>query len=385
MKDDEINLLAEINSFSKIHTLKRDDIDSIMLEIAQRVVYNFRIERMSAWLFSPTKDSLISMGEYDIRDRKFTKDSVLLKRDYPNYFKAIEENEIILAPNIHTNLATYELSDDYSKPNDVISLMDIPLRIEGELVGVMCFEKTGKIQREFSKNEQVFALSLSIVFSSTLEARKRRAIQHKLNLELKEKDTLLKEIHHRVKNNLAVVSSLINLQSNKAKDAFHKALFDECRNKINTISGIHDIVYKSKSFSEIDVKEYFSILLFNLKEFFSSNEKNIELEFDIDKVILPIELALPLALLINEVVTNSYKHAFPLKTSGKIFVSIKLNDNLVQLIILDNGNGFNPNIIHSDSLGMEIIKGLVEQLNGDYSFINNDGTTFNLSFSLNLK
>lgn len=100
-----------------------------------------------------------------------------------------------------------------------------------------------------------------MVFASNLEARQRRAFQYRLNHELKEKDILVKEINHRVKNNLAVISSLINLQANKSKDQFHKGLFNECRSKIDTIAEIHEIMYKSENFHEVNSQEIFGQII----------------------------------------------------------------------------------------------------------------------------
>ncbi len=381
---ESLNLLEEINSISKIHTLQRNDIDNIMIEFAQRIISVFKIERTSVWLFNPEKDAIVSMGEYDLRTRHFNKDTSLYRKDFPTYFKAISENEIVLAENILTNPLTKELNTAYSIPNDIISLMDIPLRFGGELVGVMCFEKTGDKERVFSKNEQVFAISLALVFASNLEARHRRTLQNELNQKLKEKEILIKEIHHQVKNNLAVVSSLINLQSNKAKDSFHKALFDECRNKINTISGIHEIIYKSETFSEINLKNYFSNLISNLKTFYTSNERNIDLSYEIDSISIEITQALPLALIINEVITNCYKHAFSETMTGKINVSITSENNQLILKIEDNGKGFKEPTVKSDSLGMDIINGLAEQLDATINFESKTGTLFTLCFNLTL-
>ena len=380
--DTSLNLLEEINSISKIHTLHREDIDNIMIEFAQRIIAVFKIERMSVWLFNPEKDAMVSMGEYDLRTRKFSKDNTLYKKNFPTYFKAISENEIILVENILTNDFTKELNNEYSVPNDIISLMDIPLRLAGEPIGVMCFEKTGDKERIFSKNEQVFAVSVSHVFTSNLEARHRRILQFKLDQELKEKEILIKEIHHQVKNNLSVVSSLINLQANRAKDSFHKALFGECRNKINTISGIHEIIYKSESFSEINLKDYFSKLISNLKSFYSTTEKNIELEYHIDSISLEIAQALHLALIINETITNCYKHAFSETNSGKIDISITSDNEQLVLIVKDNGKGLKEPAVKTDSLGMDIIDGLAEQLDATYNFENQSGVVFTLRFNL---
>ncbi|HOZ88007.1 MAG TPA: histidine kinase dimerization/phosphoacceptor domain -containing protein, partial [Bacteroidia bacterium] len=253
--EETIDLLEEIDSVSKIHTLKRGDIDALMIEFAKRILSVLRIERISVWLLDKKGLAIISMGEYDLPNREFKKGSILLKSKYPHYFKAISENEIVLIENVHSNTKTKELWEDYSQPNNLISLMDIPLRLEGKLIGIMCFEKKGNVERVFSRDDQVFALSASTVFTSSLEARYRRAAQQKLDHELREKDLLVKEIHHRIKNNLAVVLSLMNLQSGKTKDAFHKALFDECRNKISSIAEVHSMMYKSKSYTRINMIE----------------------------------------------------------------------------------------------------------------------------------
>ncbi len=384
MSDITINLLDEINSLSKIHTLKRNDIDNLMVEFAQRITATLHIERMSVWLFNETKDAVISMGEYDMEERQFNKNNILKKNKYPSYFKAISENEILLIENVNTNKNTIELKDDYSIPNHIISLMDIPLRIEGELVGIMCYEKKGIKEKVFTKQEQLFALSVSLVFASNLEARQRRAFQYRLNHELKEKDILVKEINHRVKNNLAVISSLINLQANKSKDQFHKGLFDECRSKIDTIAEIHAIMYKSENFHEVNSQEYLGRLLDNLNAFYADNSKKVEIKYNIEAINLQVEHTVPLSLIINEVVTNSYKHAFKENSNnGKIIITLKRKGSQVILTIQDNGNGFDPKlIINSDSLGMDIIKGLVQQLDGEYAFENKGGTTFKLLFKV---
>lgn len=380
--ESSINLLAELDSISKVHTLKRDDIDSMMIEFAKRILATFRIERMSVWLFNKNKSAIVSVGEYNLTTHKFAKETILQENKFPNYFKAISENEILLIDNVYENPQTNELSEDYLKIYDVISLMDIPMRIGGELIGVMCFEKTGEVERSFTKDEQYFALSLSIVFASNLEARQRRSLQHKLDQELKEKTVLLKEIHHRVKNNLSVVSSLMYLQSRKAKDEFHKSLFNDCSNKINSISNIHEIIYNSRSLAEVSTTEYFNKLINGLRDFYRSQNSTVRIESKIEDVLLELNTALPIALIVNEVITNSFKHAFEELTTGEIVVSFAVIDNRAFLQIKDNGIGIQQNNENSSSLGMEIIKGLVEQLDGSYTYQSGAGTTFELSFEL---
>ncbi len=385
MLKQSINLLDEIDSLSKIHTLKRDDIDNLMVEFAKRILVTLRIERMSVWLFNNERDAIVSMGEYDLQTRQFNKGSKLVQNNYPKYFKAISENEILLIANVNTNQQTVELAKDYLVPNQIISLMDIPLRLEGKLVGIMCYEKKGNKERVFSKDEQVFALSTGLVFASNLEARYRRAFQQELKQELMDKNLLLKEIHHRVKNNLSVVSSLLNLQSGKAKDEFHKLLFDECKNKIHSIAETHRMVYKSKSFSEIKLREYFQQLLDDLQKLYSKNNEYIILNYKIEDFYLEVDEALPMSLIVNEVVSNAYKHAFDKGQTGEILFTLKLKNEKVELIISDNGKGFKEDEVKTDSLGVEIVSGLAEQLGGKYKFKSevDKGTIFSLTFVRN--
>jgi len=307
---------------------------------------------------------------------------VLLRSNFPAYFRAIVENRILLIENVYKNPVTSELAEDYSRPNGVISLMDVPLRICGELTGVMCFEKTGATERVFTINEQTFALSCALVFASTLEARQRRALQQLLNEELKQKDLFLKEVHHRVKNNLSVISSLINLQSGKVKDSYHKSLFEEHRSKIDSIALIHKLVYTSKHVNDINLAVYIREICNNLRQTYDHETKKIEINTNLFDLVLKLDIALPLGLIVNEVITNSFKHAFVNRDTGLITVEMKQTDNKLLLKISDNGVGFAPSRNVKNSMGMEILEGLVEQINGVHLFENAGGTRFTLEFPL---
>lgn len=384
MHPTSINLIDEINNLSRIHTLDREDISGIMHEFAKRIAPTLRIEKISVWLLNDNQTRLVSIGEFDSVKQSFKFDTILSMQDSPNYFKAILNNDILLAENVRTNKATIELAESYFIPNDIISLMDIPIRLEGALIGVICFEKTGNIERQFSKDDQVFAMSLALVLASTMEARFRRALQAKLDKELKEKEVLIQEIHHRVKNNLSVVASLIRLQSDKAKDDFHYHLLNECRSKIISIAGVHDIVYQTNNYQEIDTKEYFNRLVRYLTDIYASNERDIEIDsVNIQSFNLSLSCTVPLALIVNEVITNSFKHAFLTQTKGKITISIQKQNNLLQLDISDNGIGM-QNHTKQEQLGMDIINGLVDQLDGKYTYHGTDGTHFSLTLPLKL-
>ena len=377
-----INLLEELNSISKIHSLKRDDIDKLMLVFAERITKTLKIERMSVWLFNEDKTEIVSIGEYTRPTKKFTKETKLNKTNYPTYFKSICVNEIVDVENVYNNSITKELKLDYCLKNKVISLMDIPLRIEGKVVGVLCFEKTGKKERVFDKTEKTFALSLAIVLASNLEARQRRAIQYKLDQELKQKELLIKEIHHRVKNNLTIIASLLNMQMDKTKDKYHSDLFEDHRSKIDSIAVIHELVYKSKNYTEISLRDYIKKITSNLQEVYKSEQNKIQIAHDVHEVAVDLSYALPIGLIINEVITNSFKHAFKGRSSGQIHIHLNIEKRKVQLSISDDGQGLSQQSKKAQSIGMDILAGLVEQIDGKYSLNSQQGTVFTLEFDL---
>ena len=213
--NEQIDLLSELDNISKIHIIERDDIDELMFQFSTRIVRSLRIERISAWILDKKQEALISIGEYDHRTKKMAKETILRKNDFPIYFDALIENKIIIAPNIYTHELTKEFTKLYSTPNNIISLLDVPLRIDGKLIGVLCFEKTGDKEKDFSPAEQSFAFSCGTVLASNLEARKRRAVQYHLDKVLDEKDMLMREMNHRINNNFGILISLIRLKKNE--------------------------------------------------------------------------------------------------------------------------------------------------------------------------
>ncbi len=357
-----INLLEEIDSVSKIHVLKRDDIDNLMVEIAKRVVVCLRIERLNVWLFNPEHTAIISMGEYDLRNHKFNKESVLQAKDFPKYFEALKENKILLAPNIHTDPNTKEFSEAYSKPNDIISLMDIPMRIGGELVGVMCFEKTGKVERVFTESEKTFAFSCSLVFASNLEARQRRALQFKLEDALKEKDLLIKEINHRVKNNFSILISLMRLSKNQGKTVDPKTIFEEYEQRVFSMLKMQDLLYQSKNYSGVNVYDYISELVMEFKQTHTGTSNVINLKAEKSELNLDSKRALHLGLIVTEVFLNYFKYCF-LKNSTcplNIHLSFTGKDKFI-LKLGNDKEGFDFNEkVKAETLGLPLIKDLAE-------------------------
>ncbi|HEY9874720.1 MAG TPA: histidine kinase dimerization/phosphoacceptor domain -containing protein, partial [Candidatus Obscuribacterales bacterium] len=202
---------------------------------------------------------------------------------------------------------------------------------------------------------------------------------------LKEKEVLLKEIHHRVKNNLQIISSLLKLQSSYIKDEQTFGLFKDSQNRIRSMALIHEKLYQSKDLSRIDFAEYIRELTTNLLRSYGANSKTVTLKTSISDIRLTIDTAIPCGLIINELVSNSLKHAFSTeKESNEICLQLHSHhNNDFILIVSDNGIGLPPNIDFKDTetLGLELVCTLTEQLEGTIEVDSSSGTKFNITFA----
>ncbi|MES2396153.1 MAG: histidine kinase dimerization/phosphoacceptor domain -containing protein [Bacteroidota bacterium] len=210
----------------------------------------------------------------------------------------------------------------------------------------------------------------------------RYELNAKIKSSLLEKETLLAEIHHRVKNNLAVISGLLGLQSSYIENADAKKAFEECRNRIQTMALIHDKLYHNETLSKIDFCEYINDLVRHIKNSYNPAVSEIEFSVMCHETYLDIGLAVPCGLILNELISNAYKHAFKGKQKGKIKIVCSSTDKNFTLMVSDDGLGFDMEkaLIEPRSLGLTLVKTLVGQINGDIKTTFNEGTAFYISF-----
>lgn len=213
-----------------------------------------------------------------------------------------------------------------------------------------------------------------------LESNKKA--EEQIEKSLNGKEVLLREVHHRVKNNLQIISSLLRLQSRRIEDKQALEMFKDTQNRVKSMALIHDRLYQSKDLAIIDFAAYINGLTGNL--FRSYNQKGIKLDIEVKDIFLDINTGVPCGLIISELVSNSLKHAFPGGKNGKIQVGLyKLPKNGdFTLIVSDNGVGF-PECLDSqntESLGLQLVTALVEQLDGTIELDRGEGTSFTLKF-----
>ncbi len=215
----------------------------------------------------------------------------------------------------------------------------------------------------------------------TAEIAERKRAEENLRSLLSEREVLLREVHHRVKNNLQVISSLLNMQSRYLMDPMAKDIFEASVNRIQSMARIHEKLYRSESLARIDLAGYIRDLASGLVRTCSAGGE-VALSIDIDDISLGIDSSIHLGLLVNELVANVLKHAFPEDGTGKVGISLKKAEDHFLLTISDDGMGFPENVDfrNTESLGMQLVVTLVEQLKGDIELVRGKGTTFRITF-----
>jgi PAS domain S-box-containing protein len=214
------------------------------------------------------------------------------------------------------------------------------------------------------------------------EIAERRQISDELAISLKDREVLLKEVYHRVKNNFQVISSLINMQGDHIDDVKAKALFLELQNKVKSIALIHQKLYQSSSLSQIDYGEYLKIILLDVFDSYNV-DKNVSLRINTGTALIDMQQAVPCSLIVNEMISNAFKHAFPGGRKGIIEIGFFAEGGNYTLTYSDNGIGIPEGVTfeRSESLGMSLIAGLSRQLRGTITVGRERGTQYTLTFS----
>ncbi|SMO47644.1 sensor histidine kinase [Gracilimonas mengyeensis] len=271
---------------------------------------------------------------------------------------------------IHYNIAEYPLRDSYQVASWIaISANSILLSVVAVIFMPMLFSG---LQRTIESQKDL----------------RKHLITHQEQLErsLEEKETMLAEIHHRVKNNMAVISGMLQMQSFKEPDEeVQKKLLDSTL-RIKSMANVHELLYQSHSFSNLSFDEGLRKLVQTVQDTMETNT-NVSIEFELESVQLNINQALPCSLILNEVITNAMKHAFTRKETGKISIRLQQKNNYLSLQITDNGHGISQekDEISEASLGLELIESLTQQLEADYKYQSRKeqpGTVFELSFPI---
>ncbi|MFK8046447.1 MAG: histidine kinase dimerization/phosphoacceptor domain -containing protein [Crocinitomicaceae bacterium] len=375
-----MNYIGIIEELSKSKYLHEGEIENFARELLVKSSLLLGCERCNSWVFNESGTVLRSLLGYSVQTERFSKEQSLNQSELPNYFKFIRKNEIIVSADAQKEPMNSELLATYLFPNNIMSMVDVPLRSEGKIIGVICFEHVKK-KHIWTSKELKFTQSIAQLLSLALETKEKISYRKKLEKIIQQKEVLIAEINHRVKNNMAVILSLLNFQKEKAKDQYHSQLFSEFRNKVYSMAVVQQQLYSRDDFDCIELGQYIKELTENIYASYSQ-EQAVCVELNLDTVEVDVLKAIPCGLIVNEILTNSYKYAFGDKN---LFPTLKVTlvkkNNQVEIVISDNGDGFNSQ--HSrNGMGLELVTGLAEQIDGSILINSEKGVQVELIFSL---
>ncbi len=300
--------------------------------------------------------------------------------------------------------------------NQALRKQTIGLGIQGDLIGRNLFElfpflpeninkelrqvfDTGKLlvteekitiqgEDRYTETRKIPILSsnrVNQIVTVIRDITERKQAEEQLKASLKEKNTLIDEIHHRVKNNMNIISSLLKLQSNNVEDDRTKSILKDSQNRIFAMSAIHETIHGSEKLSEINLKSYISKITTSVFQSSLIDPKKVKLNTDIGEIPISINQASPIGLIINELISNSLKYAFSDERKGEINVSMKKQKKELELTVMDDGVGMPKDLDwkNSSTLGLKLVRTLVEnQLDGSIDMQNKNGTKFTIKFNI---
>lgn len=375
----QVDYINTIERLAKSQFLRSGDIKRYTQEILKESASVLNCERTNAWTFNKNADVLCSLNSFNSKSNKFKIEDCLNEIHLPNYFNYLKKGEIIVSNNARDEKINEELLNIYIKPLKITSMIDVPIRSEGEMIGLICFEHVDT-KHEWTIGEQKFAQSVAQLLSLALETNKKTLYRKKLEKIIAEKELLIAEVNHRVKNNMSVIISLLKLQKFKSEDAHGHILLDEVINKVYSMSSIQDRLHLSEDFSEINLEDYLKDLTNNLNNTYGANKK-VKITYELSPVLLDITKAVPLGLIANEVLTNAFKYAFePSDQIGLLKISCHRKNNKTILKISDNGPGIKKGDLLQGGMGHDLIQNLSLQIGGKIAFDSKNGVAMTLIF-----
>ncbi|RLC58197.1 MAG: hypothetical protein DRH89_01675 [Candidatus Cloacimonadota bacterium] len=370
------------------------------------VEYSLNIKDHLYWFdgrISPMTENTVVMVVRDITDRtNATKKLIESENKYRNLVESIEEGMIITDKEMNFVFANKAAARLYGYSIEELmnmNVMDVILPEESDVIieqnkirseGKSSHYENWNIRKDGTKillkvsaspmlKEGEFAGTISL-FSDITEIK---AAEEKIKASLKEKDVMLQEIYHRVKNNMQVISSMLKLQSSHINKDNALEIFVNTQNRVKSMSLIHEKLYRSENLSHVDFNGYLKSLMKQLFISYTPLARNLAYHIDCSNVFLNIGTAIPCGLIVNEIVTNSIKHAFPDAKEGNIFISMHKNEAGTYSLVLSN-DGINLpadyDLENSTSFGLQLVEILRHQLKADFNMNGDNGAKFTFTF-----
>ena len=345
----------------------RKKTEEMLLATRYRLSLALDLAKMGSWAYDVKSDTFTFDDQfYHLYGTTIEEQggSQMSSQDYATKFIPPEEISVV-GEEIERAMST----DDSNYSNQLEHTI---IRVDGEKRFIIV--RDGIEKDENGKTIKIYGVNQDIT--------ERKKAEDAIKKALEEKEILLKEIHHRVKNNLMVISSLLNLQSQHIRDKQALNIFKESQNRAKSMALIHERLYRSTDLKRIDFGDYIRTLTTELYRTYVSDSNSIGLNFDLEDVMVDINTTVPLGLILNELITNSMKHAFPDGREGVINVEFHRTDDEFILIIGDTGVGFPEDLDfrNTKSLGLQLVNNLTHQIDGTIELDRSQGTEFKITF-----
>ena len=364
------------------------NLEESLKRITENVASALMVSRVSIWYFNENSNFVDCKNMYFASEHTHHISKPINLENYPGLLKKIKSGNTIISGNSNRDESINRFAKDVLFPHGTIYSLISPFRYKGKIIGSLCLESDNPDRNEWTPEEMDFTISATGFITLAMESNERKLAEEEIKKSLKDKEMLLREIHHRVKNNLQVISSMLYLQAAKSNNPAMVEGLVESQNRVKSMVMIHEKLYKSQDLASFNYTEYIRDLANSLFRSYRLETNRIQLELDVGDIILDTDTAVHCGLIINELVSNSMKHAFPGNANGVISIRFKSEDeNKYILVVSDNGVGIKDKeqARIKDTLGMQLIYTLVEQLDGNVDISGDKGTTFTINFSLKNK
>jgi PAS domain S-box-containing protein len=275
---------------------------------------------------------------------------------------------------------------DYLWDEGILSVGAITIRREEKLIGVFCAgsRTLATFPAEIKTALEVIAGQISGALARIKAQEALKLSERRLKISLQEKEALLREIHHRIKNNLSTIAGLLRLQSRRAEKEDIKELFDQSAMRVTSMGLVHEKLYLSRSLSTLNSSTYFDSLIREIKEAYGRIGSRVNVRTDLESFDLDVDIAAPLGMIVTELVSNSLKHAFPNGRPGEVVISVKRDSNgKTFLTVIDNGVGMGEKYFQSSALGVKLVEIFAKQIDAHVEVESNGGSKVTITLDKN--
>jgi len=360
---------------------------------AQKINDNIvKFSRSSAAIFDFSNGSAV-LYAFTFNENRIIESEENFLLSHFSSLEKLQESDYFLEENLSQKKYKSEM-EKLILAKGINSYICVGLKFQGQLIGELnfAFAETEGIKQ--STIDTILEISNQVAVAIVQLSLEEKLKQHADDLQnsLKEKEVLLKEIHHRVKNNLQIITSLLYLQSMNIEDEATQAIFKDSQNRVKSLALVHEKLYQSKDLARIDFSDYLKNLTNFIFTTYRTNVSHLDIEYDMDEVYLSVEISVPLGLILNELLSNALKYAFigiqkDDSTEHRITLKLKKLQNEEYLLsVSDNGIGLADdfNLEESDSLGLKLVTSLVQQIEGKLEVHPKNSTEFKITFNGNL-